>query len=384
MKKGKILLSGLLSLTAFSLFTNVNAEEYIADTLPDTFTTRATGRISDALAKDETKDAVMVNRTIITLNGAATGRNIVDYHTTTGLKTFCINRIKDYAGGKEYKKDTEITDDGFEYIISMAPSYYNDTLAAAAVATAHETQDKIRELEMSWMTQAAIWQYQDDAFAATTALDPSIFEEGVQISTSEEYIYSTRAQELWNKAKELSSNAKKSVILKISDKMDFRFDGGYELNKDTKLIKTGLIQAPYTGIMVDLSKAPDGTKVYYENGSVVDTSKALEDSIFYLEFPIENVDNYSFDFDISASYDKALNEKAYKYVVTDGSDYQPLVLLTATTKTVNGAINFKGSHVDDTASVISKSIYFVGFLILIAGVGMIYINVKPKKAQEQI
>lgn len=391
MKKGKILLSGLLSLAAFSLFTTVNAESYVVSELPEEFTTRSAGRVSDALAIDENKDATLVNRTIITLNGNTQGRNIIDYHTTTGLKTFCYNRIKDYDFGAVYKKDAEFADSekGIAYIVANAENYYNNSYKATAVATANETKETVQRMELSWMTQAAIWQYQDENFAAPTSLDNSIFEAGVQISGTQEYVYSTRANDLWKEAKVLVADAKNYKAGANDDaKLTFKFNGTYELDKDNKIIKTDLIEAENIhtgrhGIKLDLSQVPEGTKVFDSDGNEISTSEAFLKP-FYLVIPVDNVDEYSFDFDISASTDDYYYYTGYKYVRKDGTDKQPLLLVTEKNKTITGGIHFEGSHIDDTASIISNSIYFVGFLILIAGVAMIYVNVRPQVSKEQI
>ena len=38
---------------------------------------------------------------------------------------------------------------------------------------------------------------------------------------------------------------------------------------------------------------------------------------------------------------------------------------------------------DDTALNISKSIYFIGFVILISGAGIIYANVRPRTKESE-
>lgn len=95
--------------------------------------------------------------------------------------------------------------------------------------------------------------------------------------------------------------------------------------------------------------------------------------------PIDNVDNYTYDFNITAKATGYEYYKGYKY--TSGSN-QPLVLVTKESKDLDATINIKGSHLEDTALSVADSIYFVGFLILLAGVGLVYFNAKQK--QEQI
>lgn len=393
MKKRKILFSGLLSIAAFGLFTNVNAESYIVDSLPDTFTTREAGRVSNAtdgsFTVDENKDAVLTNVTIASLNGAS-GNNVIDYHTTTGLKPFCIDRTIEYAPNKQYKKDAEITDYGIIYIIENAENYYLQIPDPDSTVTVNATEDIAKKMELSWMTQIALWQYLDTQgtfVLPSTGINPNITD-GTAITGSDNYYYSKRSAVLWAKATELATAAKTTYTYNPADvsTIEFWFDGKYELNKDTKKIKTSLITPKEMSGMflnsfnsLDLTKAPEGTKIYDENGTVLDSNKF--NGPFYLEFPIENVDNYSFDFDVTSTLSGYTYGEGYKYVTTDGN-YQPLILVTRTSKNLTGAINFKGSYIEDTASMISRSIYFIGFLILVAGVGMIYVNVKPNESKK--
>ena len=393
MKKGKILLSGVLSLAAFSLFTNVNAESYVVSSLPETFTTRDVGRVGNSASGftvDETKDAILNNQTIVTLNGSS-GNEVIDYHTTTGLKPFCIDRTIAYVPSKEYVKDSEITDRGLIYIIYSADSYYDLNLADSAVAV-NASLEVTKQMELSWMTQVAVWQYLDSTFAAPYSGIATEIRDGSALTGSDFYYYSRRASQLWTKASELvaaAKNIKAGFNPASVSSITFSFDGNYELNKDTKMIKTGLITQEYVSgdymdsfTSLDLTKAPEGTKMYAKDGTELDSNKF--NGPFYLEFPIDNVDEYSFDFDVSATVSGYTYYTGYKYIPKDGGNYQPLVLVTKNTKNLTGAINFKGSHIDDTASMISRSIYFVGFLILVAGVAMIYVNVRPRTSKEQI
>ena len=60
---------------------------------------------------------------------------------------------------------------------------------------------------------------------------------------------------------------------------------------------------------------------------------------------------------------------------------QSSVLVGPETKNVLGALDFK--IVPDTASSLSKTIYYIGFIILLSGVGIIYANIRPKKQESE-
>ena len=393
MKKGKILLSGLLSLAAFSVFTNVNAESYTLFEAPDSFTTNAAGHSVEGSTTymNPGNDAVLGNVKV----AAAAGQQIIDYHTRDNKKVFCIDRKTTYnVAGATYTKKDAVADQVLAYIVGLSDSFYTDNFAATAAATADTQLDYVKKYEQAWLTQAAIWKYNssknltEDNFASLTIASGDegiILEDGINGADGLYYRYSNRADKLWLKVDELI-NLAKTAAAKANDadeKLTFAFEGSYELDKDTKTIKTGLIKMSNSNVgtySLDLSKAPSGTKVYNSKGEEITVTANITDNQFYLEFPIENVENYSFDFDIgSMGNTNGGVFKGYEYI-NEGN--QPLMLVVQDNKILNGAINFKGSHIDDTASMISRSIYFVGFLILIAGVGMIYINVKPKKEQE--
>ena len=358
MKKKKLSLLLVIALGVF--FANNSSakalENYVLDTAPDTFTT------SDS-------DIAIANDTV-----AQHGNNVIDYHTKDLKKVFCYDRKVNYAASKVYKKTSESVDYPIVYIISHAAEYYKK-IDSTGVSELNQ------KYEMSWMTQIAIWQYQNpDNFASINALTPSLHSEA---SVGQATTYSSRADKLWNAAINLVSAAKASSNPDTSIKLDVNYSNEHSIDENNKTIQTSLITINKTNIKsykLDISKAPKGTKVYAEGGNeITDLSNIIVEK-FYLVFPIDNVENYTYDFDLGLSTDTYLTYRGYKYINTEG--YQPLVLVAPTNKTVNANLKLSGSHVNDTASSIANSIYFVGFLILITGIGIIYANVKTKKEQD--
>ena len=369
MKKSKIM-SSLLAVAAFGLFTNVSAESYVLDSAPDTFTANGSGKSTNL-----ENDAEMANNSIV-------DANVIDYHTKDKQKVFCIERGKQYAANEVYTKNGEVSDQLLAYIVAASDQYYKDNLAGSAVATENSTLEEVKKYEQSWLTQVAIWKYQStlnagDEFANTVIGTDNVIYENTLSSTSL-YSISTRASDLWKEADKLIAKAKEDMNKSNAETLKFNFEGEYELDKDNKIIKTGLITSPITNFSLNLSEAPEGTKVYDQQGNELDSNN-ITTNTFYLTFPIDNVDNYSFDFNVLSSVINGVTTyTGYKY--TNGT-YQIVMLVVKGNKPLNGAINFKGSYVEDTASFVARSIYFVGFLILLAGVGVIYTNVKPKKEQ---
>lgn len=369
MKKKKLSLLLVIALGVF--FANNGSvkalENYVLDSAPDTFTTN--GIMEMAPSNLASGDAVIANDTV-----AQHGNNVIDYHTKELKKVFCYDRKVKYASSKVYTKTTESVDYPIVYIISHAAEYYKK-LDSTGVSELYQ------QYEMSWMTQIAIWQYQNaDNFAAINQLTPSLHPEAE--TDGQNTIYSSRADKLWNTAISLVNAAKASSNPDTSIKLDVNYSNEYSIDENNKTVQTSLITVNKTDIKsykLDISKAPNGTKVYAEGGNeITDLSNVIVEK-FYLVFPIDNTENYTYDFNLGISTDTYKYYKGYKYVNTEG--YQPLVLVAPTNKTVNADLKLSGSHVNDTASSIANSIYFVGFLILITGMGIIYANVKTKKEQ---
>lgn len=379
MKKKKLSLLLVIVLGIFfTSNTNVKAlENYVWDSAPDSFTTND-------------NDTVLANTEI------SKHVNVFDYHTKEMKKVFCYDRKINYnPASKVYTKTAEEVDYPVVYIISHAIDYYKQ-LDSTGVT------EQNQKYEMSWMTQIAIWIYQNaDNFASINSITPNIFKE------TEETVYSARADKLFEKALQLVTAAKSAANPASDVKLNVSSSNKYSVDKDNKTIRTSLITVDKTNISsykLDISKAPKGTKVYAgsganedgcvvcdsagglccpindkENGTEITDLGNITVDKFYLVFPIDNAENYTYDFNLGISTDNYVYYKGYKYTNTEGN--QPLVIVAPDNKTLNASLNLKGSHVEDTASSIANSIYFVGFLILITGIGIIYANVKTKKEE---
>ena len=385
--KKKLFLCSALALCIFGVNTTVKADGYIADSAPDSFVTNAVGRLytNGALTQTE-NDAVLANNAIAR---SKTPNLVIDYHTSaaTGYKKiFCINRVKTYNsnGGVTYTKSDEEVDYGLVYIIANYLNYVPNVPNGGDVGSIYA-----RPYEQSWFTQMAIWRYldTDNSFAGNVSFqyedDDRIYDGTTQISSSEPYYYNYAytAPQLWESAEKMVKEAKQATDPSTVTNLNFKYDGVNGLNKEEKTVKTGIISLQTSGISsysLNISDAVAGTKVYAEDGTEITDLNNVTAKSFYLVIPIENVDNYTYDFSIVAKSTDYTYYKGYKY--TSGDD-QPLLLVTKETKPLDATINIKGSQLEDTASSVVKTIYFVGFLILIAGVGLVYFNAKQKKEQ---
>ena len=74
----------------------------------------------------------------------------------------------------------------------------------------------------------------------------------------------------------------------------------------------------------------------------------------------------------------------YYYTPSAGNDsLQQLTTVDVVNKSSSGEAQFSVQIVPDTATNLSKTIYIIGLIVLISGLGILYVNVKKQKKFEQ-
>jgi hypothetical protein len=150
-------------------------------------------------------------------------------------------------------------------------------------------------------------------------------------------------------------------------------------NYQTSLITiTGAPSDNFVGYSLEIKSGPDGMKVYAEDGTqITDLANISPSTKFYLVVPISNVNDNNKLVKISVT-GKFNKYTGYYYKATGA---QTTATVDVATPQVNNEINM--TFAPDTASSVPTSIYFIGLIILLCGVGIIYANVKPKEQQQQ-
>ncbi len=326
------------------------------------------------------------------------GCTLTDCNWESGDKLFLIDTMgspySEVKGSIRYKltKTKGTVDYGISYIIAHAQDYLKKN-------NIEERKTYKRNIELSWFTQVAIWKYQDiNNFSKVSMNSNELYEAGYNTvqdfvndvnNTRYKLVYSNRAITLWNLADGLVAEAKK---VNSSSTLTLTYDGNYSIEESTKKVKTALISPSTSGSIssfaLDLSNAPSGTKVYSEsNAEITNLSNVSSSTKFYLKIPVENVENFTYDFNITASA-KIGDYKGHRYQVPPENLKQPnslpkstYVLVTAEPEQIQSTIKFNATHVEDSASSIPKIIYIVGLFVLLCGVGIIYFNINPKKKE---
>ncbi|MBQ2639811.1 MAG: hypothetical protein IJF92_03515 [Bacilli bacterium] len=371
--------SALLILVAFASFLAIGFrghESYAIDPeqLPDEFETIPLGNS----AYREIMSTKPANLDIAESEGYIEGSNVPYNFTTTdpAIQVFCLDKSKEIqTRGSLFKKSDEGVDSGIAYILSQHDAANKSSLHA---------------YEKTWITQVAIWLYQkdqmypDDAFLKN--IDKVTEITALKVPTAEDpfthyqgNLYNEFVAPLVAAAKNTTNT--KLNITKASDNVTVTSDNKYY--KTPVITVTGLVSG--STYSLKLTNAPEGTKVYKSDGTEITDLNTINaaDNQFYLLSPLDKVTEKSKSVSVAVTGSQYAAVK-YNPYNTNGSidtSIQPLVILTNDTAEKGLELNYSPS-VPDTSMNTAQSIYFIGLVILLCGLGIIYANAKPKVTEE--
>ena len=138
------------------------------------------------------------------------------------------------------------------------------------------------------------------------------------------------------------------------------------------------------------SNAPKGTKIMAwdeNNNKLVDVTN--EKSLSYSKYNKlrvyvpSNAETGTYNFSLAVT-GTIQQYTGYYYTPSAGNDsLQQLTTVDVVNKSSSGEAQFSVQIVPDTATNLSKTIYIIGLIVLISGLGILYVNVKKQKKFEQ-
>ncbi len=385
MKKRKIGILGIALTTVFSCATiNVNAATTYSETLPNEVT------------RKNTEQEYKFSEPGI---GSGETLGIIEFLSNDDkYLLYCSDR-----NNTRYTSEVKLTKGGpMDYRIAYILTHGYGSSNAALIKDVTEEkslQDNIdpynkgQDMANLWITQVSLWNIQNTIsdkdlnnkqLVYTKTRNNDMF----KLSFSNQVL---TAGTLWN-------NYVNKLISEANSKEDpanttLTFSGDAKWTKSDNISKTGLVTiAPSSDLVtmatytVSLENAPEGAEIHKEDGTVISsTDEIAAGTKIYITVDNTKLDN-------TKEYNFTLNAKtngtydvAYQYVDTtnqcEGQACQPSVLVGPGRNEFNGSL--KLNIIPDTASNISKTIYYVGFIILLIGAGTIYANVRPKKQETE-
>ncbi|MBR3049005.1 MAG: thioester domain-containing protein [Bacilli bacterium] len=290
--------------------------------------------------------------------------------TASNKQVFCLDKDKEFptdeTNAVTYTRTANKVDAGIVYIISQNDNHYNSN------------GQLLNKYTRTWITQTAIWAYKgalgDDKAKAEAANLIRAYKYGTSglEKTDEETVqdlYAKYVTPLVSKAATVKDN--NITITKSSDDITVTSDNKYY---KSPMITVGGIQSGETYSMS--SEVPSGTKWYRENGTEIKDLAHIDVTKFYMLVPIANVTEKTKTVKLSVT---GPVPTAYEFTPSD-ANVQKVTVLEKQTMNTGLDLNYAPS-VPDTGMNAAQSVYFIGLVILLCGLGIIYANAKSKVSE---
>ncbi len=299
-------------------------------------------------------------------------------------QVFCVEHGADTEDDTLYTKNDEIEDFGLLYLL-------NNTAAKTGVKVTDATGDNAKYVE-AWVTQLAIWKYlsvkypnesihsinatslsqAESATSLNLYAGTAIKEENIYTVTGEQSIYEKYVEPIVEAALS-ASNSAKLTITKESDEFAKTED---EKWYESKLITVaGSPSSDLLNFKIAISGI-EGIKVLAEDGTELTDLTALQPGTkFRIRIPADAVKEEIQTVTIAAT-GKFATLTGYYYLASQG-DLQKVVSISDSTKSVPASLKIEISDTPDTGMNTAQTIYFIGLIVLLCGVGIVYANAKP-------
>lgn len=303
----------------------------------------------------------------------------------TGNQVFCIERNRDVVNNSGYtKSQDEITDPGLLYLLGLG---YNDRDLKKINAN-FDYPDDID----GWVIQSAIWYYlankyqaQDeyklkqftgeqgelyDDKAVMEATGTVLIKHGAEDSGTP-YLHTAEA------ITTLVANAKNAVAPRISVTVE---NNEYSKTSDNKFFVSALVNVvgEPASSLENFDIAVTGIKgatIIDQDGKEIGLTNITPGTKLYVRVPVENVTEkgQTVRLDITGHF---ASGTAYKYVSNESP--QKMALVGPLNKQQGVELVFS----PDTGMNTTQTIYFIGLIVLLCGVGIVYANAKPVQVKQ--
>jgi len=341
------------------------------------------------------------------------GAGALDFHTGTAngqtFPVYCLQQATTFGHGSTYTKGSDITDGGLIYL--LANIYPNATVSIEAnnFVDGHKPGDSgMGSVNKSgqWVAQALIWKYLKDTnvsgnsnsmidtfvnakevYETNTSTDDYAFELKASGTMLSSFKYNgVTAQALLTKAKTIKVAPATFTVNKEGAKTSTTNNNKYytygPLGASGSVADSSL--GEYKGYTVAFSgSVPSGTIISNEAGTKIADGKVFTGSEkFYISIPVDSVKATT---DINLSITGKF-EKYTGFYYTTPANEQQVTTVKYLTYDKSDSAKFTVAPSEDTGMSSAQTIYFIGLVVLLCGVGIIYANAKPsaqKQAQQE-
>lgn len=299
---------------------------------------------------------------------------------------FCIQYGIDGVDNTAYQKDADhpIVDAGLLYILTH--SYASGEVFTDIVGT----DNKPFIPAEIFATQAAIWMYLDrhstdtvdklkpsgnDSLAALQQVDTLFLNGRNSIGSN-----SVDAHGIYEKIAGLvaaaeNASVKKVNLVKENDEFVPSDDGKYYQTALITVIGSPADDLKSYGVALS---GVDGAIAVSENGETLPESGIAPGTRFFVRIPVASVNEKATK--LSVKVNGVFNSSVGNRYVAEGR--QTVVVVTPGEEVVPGGLDIDLVGVPDTGINTAQTIYFIGLIVLLCGVGIVYANAKPVESKQ--
>ena len=296
------------------------------------------------------------------------------------LPLFCVEHLAEVDNGIAYSKNSAIEDYGLLYIL-------NNSYAKSGVKITSGN-----EYMEAWATQVAIWLYLDrtttgtvhDTKHAITEEQLTAIQHTTVVELKSDVSGSTRSTDasLYSKIDalvEAARNASSNRMLTVT-----KAAGETTSTSDNTYFQSPLITV--TGNPASAFKSYDitisgveGAKAVTENGEDLALTNVAPGTKFYVRVPKNKVTAAA---TVNVGVNGTFEMLEGNYYTANSGDYQKVVTVTGSTKQVSSGVQFDVAPSEDTGVNKAQTIYFIGLVVLLCGIGIVYANAKPSEIKQ--
>lgn len=350
-------------------------------------------------------------------DGSSDAINYTYYDNSLSIPLLCLQRDVNYIPGNFNKTDSGVVSDdaGLLYLLAnLAPNATINYPSGFNIPTGKKDQVDF------WISQMAVWYYlngsdnnKHDADKMNNAPqiswvyigedDDYALTQTTYSDTDHYFGYGDNSKKIFDEVKvgNLSIN---QLIANAKEKDGMTF--GISLSDGEGVISTSedkkyYFSPLYTVVPIvdesvgELLKYSLGVKAVDKDGKEVDLGAVITDESGEV---INNIDDLKYS-ELSKFYVRIAAEKVSQDVTVQvtvngtfkmyegnryvsGADSQEVTTIKFVNKTKSSGKDFDLAPAPDTGISVGQTIYFVGLIVLLCGVGIIYANARPQKVQE--
>lgn len=367
------------------------AQDNVSNDLPDTFTT---AQVSTEIYFAGASITNPVEPFVVS-----------PYYTTDDIQVFCLEHNVPFLANTEFNKGDAITDYGLLYLMAnIYPNVEFDTFLSPELQT--------------WLSQVTVWMYLYEKELIMNGSVPNtsnnyISDEHIQIIkttrgvtgddisiiytgnpntngisngvvdyTNDPILYDKYIKPLVDAALSYNANpSSKTVYINFDEEIAITQDEKYYQTSEVTV--TGTPAGNFRGYELVINAAPEGTFVVDANGNKIEDLKNMSvTDKFYFRIPVDKLteENKILKFSVNATFRDYIGNY---YVDATGQAQKITSVSTEDTVVSDGdEISIVYSpRVPDTGMSTAQTVYFIGLIILLSGVGIIYANVKPEESK---